>query len=96
MQTSSVSRLSAAHGCVCRSFLTVGKGNADSWNSCSHGAGRAMSRTRAKAVIKQVSLDSLIRLRASGALLEPLHCLSMMIISYCAPASCCCQLSAEM
>ena len=47
------SGLVAEQGCMCRSFLTVGKGNADSWNSCSHGAGRAMSGTRAKAVIKQ-------------------------------------------
>jgi len=31
------------------SFLTKGKGNVDSFNSCSHGSGRIMSRTRAKA-----------------------------------------------
>ncbi len=31
-----------------RSFIVRGKGNADSFNSCSHGAGRAMSRTAAK------------------------------------------------
>ena len=37
------------------SFVTVGKGDPMSWNSCSHGAGRAMSRTKAKATILQVS-----------------------------------------
>ena len=31
-----------------RSYIVRGKGNADSFNSCSHGAGRAMSRTEAK------------------------------------------------
>jgi len=31
-----------------RSFIVRGKGNPDSFCSCSHGAGRRMSRTRAK------------------------------------------------
>ena len=31
-----------------RSYIVAGKGNADSFSSCSHGAGRAMSRTEAK------------------------------------------------
>lgn len=31
-----------------RSFIVRGKGNRDSFNSCSHGAGRAMSRTEAR------------------------------------------------
>ncbi len=31
-----------------RSYIVRGKGNADSFQSCSHGAGRAMSRTKAK------------------------------------------------
>jgi tRNA-splicing ligase RtcB len=31
-----------------RSFIVRGKGNAESFNSCSHGAGRTMSRTEAK------------------------------------------------
>lgn len=31
-----------------KSFIVRGKGNADSFNSCSHGAGRRMSRTEAK------------------------------------------------
>jgi tRNA-splicing ligase RtcB len=30
------------------SFIVRGKGNPDSFNSCSHGAGRTMSRTEAK------------------------------------------------
>jgi tRNA-splicing ligase RtcB len=32
-----------------RSFIVSGKGNPESFNSCSHGAGRAMSRKKAKA-----------------------------------------------
>ena len=40
------------------SFVTRGRGNAQSWSSCSHGAGRRMSRTKAKANISQVSLCS--------------------------------------
>ncbi|KAL0029316.1 hypothetical protein WJX79_009968 [Trebouxia sp. C0005] len=35
------------------SFITKGKGDPQAWNSSSHGAGRAMSRTRAKATITQ-------------------------------------------
>lgn len=31
-----------------RSYIVAGKGNPESFNSCSHGAGRAMSRTEAK------------------------------------------------
>ena len=31
------------------SYIVIGKGNVESFNSCSHGAGRAMSRTKAKA-----------------------------------------------
>ena len=31
-----------------KSFIVRGKGNADSFCTCSHGAGRAMSRTEAK------------------------------------------------
>lgn len=31
-----------------KSFIVKGKGNKDSFNSCSHGAGRKMSRTKAK------------------------------------------------
>jgi tRNA-splicing ligase RtcB len=31
-----------------RTYIVAGKGNADSWESCSHGAGRRYSRTKAK------------------------------------------------
>lgn len=34
-----------------KSFITRGLGNAESFNSCSHGAGRVMSRSKAKATI---------------------------------------------
>lgn len=33
-----------------KSFIVAGKGNRDSFMSCSHGAGRRMSRTKAKAI----------------------------------------------
>jgi RNA-splicing ligase RtcB len=33
-----------------RSYIVAGRGNADSWTSCSHGAGRRFSRTKAKKV----------------------------------------------
>lgn len=33
-----------------KSFIVVGKGNPESFNSCSHGAGRKMSRTKARAL----------------------------------------------
>jgi tRNA-splicing ligase RtcB len=39
-----------------RSFIVRGKGNPESFNSCSHGAGRRMSRGQAK---KQFTLDDL-------------------------------------
>jgi len=34
-----------------KSFIVRGKGNPESFNSCSHGAGRTMSRTKAKATV---------------------------------------------
>jgi tRNA-splicing ligase RtcB len=37
-----------------KSFIVRGKGNADSFHSCSHGAGRVLSRTAAR---KQYSLE---------------------------------------
>jgi tRNA-splicing ligase RtcB (3'-phosphate/5'-hydroxy nucleic acid ligase) len=37
-----------------KSYIVRGKGNADSFHSCSHGAGRVMSRARAK---KEITLD---------------------------------------
>lgn len=36
-----------------KSFIVIGKGNAESFHSCSHGAGRKMSRTKAKQSITQ-------------------------------------------
>lgn len=41
-----------------KSFIVRGKGNPESFNSCSHGAGRTMSRTRAKELF---SVDDQIR-----------------------------------
>jgi tRNA-splicing ligase RtcB len=41
-----------------KSFIVRGKGNPDSFHSCSHGAGRVMSRTQAK---KQFSVDDHVR-----------------------------------
>jgi tRNA-splicing ligase RtcB (3'-phosphate/5'-hydroxy nucleic acid ligase) len=41
-----------------KSFIVRGKGNADSFHSCSHGAGRAMSRNEAK---KKFTLDDHIK-----------------------------------
>jgi len=41
-----------------RSFIVRGKGNPDSFESCSHGAGRAMSRTAAR---KRFSLEDHVR-----------------------------------
>ena len=41
-----------------KSFIVKGKGNADSYCSCSHGAGRLMSRSKAK---KQFTVDDLVR-----------------------------------
>jgi len=38
-----------------KSFIVKGKGNPESFNSCSHGAGRAMSRTQAK---KEITLEA--------------------------------------
>jgi len=40
------------------SFIVKGRGNPNSFNSCSHGAGRAMSRTQAK---RRFSVDDHIR-----------------------------------
>jgi tRNA-splicing ligase RtcB (3'-phosphate/5'-hydroxy nucleic acid ligase) len=44
-----------------KSFIVRGKGNVDSFNSCSHGAGRVMSRTEAK---KRYSLDDHVKATA--------------------------------
>ncbi|KAK9903997.1 hypothetical protein WJX75_002148 [Coccomyxa subellipsoidea] len=39
------------------SYVTRGRGNSGSWSSCSHGAGRRMSRTAAKKVISQADFE---------------------------------------
>lgn len=39
-----------------RSYIVKGKGNSDSFHSCSHGAGRRMSRTKAKALYTVANL----------------------------------------
>ncbi len=39
-----------------RSYIVTGKGNAASWLSCSHGAGRRLSRTKAKKLFTQADL----------------------------------------
>ena len=44
-----------------KSFIVRGLGNADSFHSCSHGAGRVMSRTEAK---RRISVDDHIRATA--------------------------------
>jgi len=41
-----------------RSYIVKGKGNVNSFNSCSHGAGRVLSRVQAK---KQISLEDHIK-----------------------------------
>jgi tRNA-splicing ligase RtcB len=43
------------------SYIVRGKGNAESFHSCSHGAGRAMSRNEAK---KRFTIDDHIRMTA--------------------------------
>ena len=42
----------------CDNFIMRGKGSPESFNSCSHGAGRTMSRTKAK---KMFTVDNQIR-----------------------------------
>lgn len=44
-----------------KSFIVRGKGNPESFDSCSHGAGRRMSRTNAK---KQITLEDHIKATA--------------------------------
>ena len=39
-----------------RSYIVRGRGNADSWTSCSHGAGRRHSRTKAKKLFSEADL----------------------------------------
>ena len=39
-----------------RSYIVTGKGNASSWRSCAHGAGRRHSRTKAKKLFTKADL----------------------------------------
>jgi tRNA-splicing ligase RtcB len=41
-----------------KSYIVRGKGNPDSFHSCSHGAGRTMSRTEAK---RRYSIDDQVK-----------------------------------
>jgi len=50
-----------------RSYVVAGKGNAESWTSCSHGAGRRYSRTKAK---KLFTTDDLAEQMAGKTWLE--------------------------
>ena len=43
-----------------RSYIVRGKGNAESWTSCSHGAGRRHSRTQAKKLFSEADLAQLM------------------------------------
>ncbi|GAB1823249.1 RtcB family protein [Herbidospora sp. RD11066] len=50
-----------------RSYIVRGKGNADSYNSCSHGAGRRMSRGQAKRTLTASSLKKAMEGRTWNA-----------------------------
>ena len=43
------------------SYVVMGKGESQSWQSCSHGAGRKMSRTKAFSSISQGEFEKLMR-----------------------------------
>ena len=44
-----------------KSFIVRGKGNPDSFNSCSHGAGRVMSRTEAKRRFTRADMERVLQ-----------------------------------
>ncbi|MFJ2032590.1 RtcB family protein [Streptosporangium sp. NPDC087985] len=50
-----------------RSYIVRGRGNPDSYNSCSHGAGRRMSRSKAKRELSAASLTEAMRGRTWNA-----------------------------
>ncbi|GAA2372696.1 RtcB family protein [Nonomuraea africana] len=50
-----------------RSYIVRGRGNPESYNSCSHGAGRRMSRTKAKRELSAASLTEAMRGRTWNA-----------------------------
>ena len=56
-----------------RSFIVRGVGNPDSFNSCSHGAGRVMSRTKAKKVFNiqdQIAATQGVECRKDAAVID--------------------------
>ncbi|MCO7206961.1 MULTISPECIES: RtcB family protein [Pseudoalteromonas] len=56
-----------------RSFIVRGLGNPDSFNSCSHGAGRVMSRTKAKNVFNiqdQIAATQGVECRKDAAVID--------------------------
>ncbi len=56
-----------------RSFIVRGLGNPDSFNSCSHGAGRVMSRTKAKKVFNiqdQIAATQGVECRKDAAVID--------------------------
>ena len=56
-----------------RSFIVRGKGNPESFNSCSHGAGRTMSRTEAKrrySVADQIRATEGVECRKDAAVID--------------------------
>ncbi|MDW6002509.1 RtcB family protein [Vibrio mangrovi] len=56
-----------------RSFIVRGLGNAESFNSCSHGAGRVMSRTKAKKVYSvqdQIAATEGVECRKDAAVID--------------------------
>ncbi len=56
-----------------RSFIVRGLGNPDSFNSCSHGAGRVMSRTKAKMVFNiqdQIAATQGVECRKDAAVID--------------------------
>jgi tRNA-splicing ligase RtcB len=56
-----------------RSFIVRGKGNPDSFQSCSHGAGRTMSRTEAKrrfTVADHVAATAGVECRKDAAVID--------------------------
>ncbi len=56
-----------------RSFIVRGLGNPDSFNSCSHGAGRVMSRTKAKKIFNiqdQIAATQGVECRKDAAVID--------------------------
>ena len=56
-----------------KSFIVRGKGNPDSFNSCSHGAGRTMSRTEAKrrfTIADQIEATEGVECRKDAAVID--------------------------